>query len=168
MLEKLLLPGPSSASRQNPSPGTVGKAGENARTAARPVSCLRQGEASETPIDHAALMNIAALQRPGSPPLLQKVISIYFQNSGEILQKLHQALEQGNADETRKGAHSLKSSSGNLGAKQLAFLSKQLEDAGRSNRLEKAGPLLDQIETEHGRVIAALQGELEGVAHARS
>jgi len=167
-LGRLLLPGPSMATQPRPAAGTVQKASEPAKAAELPVSCPSQAVTSETPIDHRALINIAALQRPGAPPLLQKVISIYFQSSGELLEKLDQALEQGDADATRKGAHTLKSSSGNLGAKQLAFLSKQLEEAGRANCLEKAGLLLSQIKTEHGRVVAALQGELEGVANVQS
>jgi len=166
-LARLLLPGPSLASPPLAAAGTVAEASQPARAAEMPVSCSPQTVSSESPIDHRALMSIAALQRPGAPPLLQKVITIYFQSSGEQLEKLGQALEQGDADTTRKEAHILKSSSGNLGARQLALLSKQLEDAGRTNCLEKAGPLLNQIRTEHSRVVAALQGELEGVADVR-
>jgi len=167
-LAGLLLPGPRLVSQPRPAAGTVEKASEPARAAEIPVSCPPQTVSSESPIDHRALKNIAALQRPGAPPLLQKVISIYFQNSGELLERLNQALEQGDADATRKEAHTLKSSSGNLGARQLALLSKQLEDVGRTHCLEKAGPLLNQIRTEHSRVVAALQGELEGVANAQN
>ena len=122
----------------------------------------------ETPIDHRALLNIAALQRPGAPPLLAKVISMYFQGSNELLGELRQALKDGNAEATRKAAHSLKSSSANLGAGQLASLCNELEDAGRRNSMEKAGPLLGRIKTEHGRVVAVLREELAGVANAQS
>jgi HPt (histidine-containing phosphotransfer) domain-containing protein len=110
-------------------------------------------------------MNIATLQRPGAPPIVSKVISLYFQSSNEVLLKLRQAIQQGDADATRQAAHTLKSSSANVGARQLALLSKQLEDACRNNSMEKAGLLLDRITTEHGRVVAALQGELAGVAN---
>jgi HPt (histidine-containing phosphotransfer) domain-containing protein len=113
-------------------------------------------------------MNIAALQRPGSPCILSKVISLYLQSSNELLEKLCQAVKQRDADATRKAAHTLKSSSANVGAGQLAFLSKQLEDAGLTNSMEKAGPLLDLIKAEHNRVAAVLQGELAGVANAQS
>jgi len=121
-----------------------------------------------TPIDHRALANIAALQRPGSQPILSKVISLYFENSGDLLGKLRLAIEKGDADSTREAAHSLKSSSANVGATQLAFLSKELEAAARDHSMEKASPLWEQIKREHGRVVAALQCELDGVANARS
>ena len=125
-----------------------------------------KGSPAGAPIDRHALANIAALQRPGSPPVLPKVISMYLKSSGELLEKLARALEEGDAETTRRTAHTLKSSSANVGASRLASLSKQLEDAGRSNSLQKAGLLLEQIKAEHGQVVAALQEELEGVANA--
>jgi signal transduction histidine kinase/DNA-binding response OmpR family regulator/HPt (histidine-containing phosphotransfer) domain-containing protein len=168
ILEKWLLPGPNLAKHPHPAAGDVEKASETAKGAEMPVSCSPQDVADETPIDHRALMNIAALQRPGSPPILQKVISLYFQSSGELLEKLRQGLEQGDADTTRRAAHTLKSSSANLGARQLASLSQELEEAGRTNSLERTGALLDRIETEYRRVAAVLQGELEGAANGQS
>jgi len=47
-------------------------------------------------------------------------------------------------------------------------LSKELEEAGRRKSLENARLLLDEIKREHGRVVAALRSELNGVANARS
>jgi len=96
------------------------------------------------------------------------VISLYLHDSGELLGKLRLALEQGDADATRTAAHTLKSNSANVGAKQLASLSKELEEAGRRKSLENARLLLDEIKREHGRVVAALRSELNGVANARS
>ena len=130
------------------------------------LSPREEGSVGEPTIDRHALRNIAALQRPGSPPVLPKVISMYLKSSGELLEKLARALEEGDAETTRRTAHTLKSSSANVGASRLASLSKQLEDAGRSNSLQKAGLLLEQIKAEHGQVVAALQEELEGVANA--
>jgi CheY-like chemotaxis protein len=168
MLEKWLLPRPSLEKQPLSGAGTVEKAAETTRTAEMPVSSPTQAMAGEPLIDTRALMNIAALQRPGAPPILPKLISLYFQSSSVLLEKLRQALAEGDADTTRRAAHSLKSSSANLGAVQLASLSKELEDAGRTNSLEKAGPLFEQIRTGHGRVVAALQAELAGVANAQS
>ena len=167
VLEKWLLPRPDVANRAHPAAGDE-KPPRGRETAEMLVSRSPQGVAEVPPIDHRALMNIAALQRPGSPPILAKVISMYFQSSTELLERLRQALKQRDADATRKAAHALKSSSANLGATQLASLTKELEDAGRSNSMEKAWPLLDRINTEHGRVVAVLEEELAGVANARS
>lgn len=155
------------AGQEQPAAASDDKASNDSGTADTPVSAAPYSTEG-TPVDHLALAKIAELQRPGSPPILAKVISIYLHDSAELLVKLRLALEQGDADATRTAAHTLKSNSANVGAKQLASLSKELEEAGRSKSLENARLLLDQIKREHGRVVAALKSELNGVANARS
>jgi HPt (histidine-containing phosphotransfer) domain-containing protein len=83
-----------------------------------------------------------------------------------LLETLRQALGEGDVEAIRKAAHTLKSSSANLGARKLASLSSQLEAAGRANSVDQVGPLLDSIKAEHSRVIAELERELAGVANA--
>jgi CheY-like chemotaxis protein len=157
MLEKWLLRQQMLDKQPIPAAANGEKASETVEVT---VSSSAPAVANDSPIDDRALLNIAALQRPGSPPILSKVISLYFQSSNELLEKLRQALEQGDAEATRRAAHTLKSSSANLGAKQLASLSKELEDSGHANSMERAGFLLQQIKTEHGRVVVALQAQL--------
>jgi CheY-like chemotaxis protein len=167
VLQKWLLPRPGLAKQAHPAAGSAKNVSQTAKTAELPVSCSPQAVGGESRIDHRALASIAALQRPGAPPILPKVISSYFQSSSELMAKLRQAVEKGDAEATRQAAHSLKSSSANLGAKQLASLSKELEDAGRSRSMQNTGPLWERIKTEHGRVVAALQEELTGAANAQ-
>ena len=168
ILIKWLQPQPTTQIQPRPATVTSEKwPAKAAGEAAAPVSGSPPAEPGEPAIDRQALVNIAALQRPGLPALLPKVIATYLQTSTELLEKLRQAIEQGDPEAARKGAHSLKSSSANLGARKLASLSKELEDVGRTNSMEKARPLLERVETEHGRVVAALQGELRGVADAQ-
>jgi HPt (histidine-containing phosphotransfer) domain-containing protein len=93
---------------------------------------------------------------------------MYLHDSCELLGKLRLAFEQGDADATRTAAHALKSNSANVGAKQLASLSKELEEAGRRKSMENARLLLEEIKREHGRVVAALRSEVKGVPNARS
>jgi CheY-like chemotaxis protein len=166
ILEKWLLPRSGLAQPAHFAAGSGETPPKGAEAAEMPISCPPQNGPDEVTIDRRALMNIAALQRPGSPSILAKVISLYLQSSSELLAKLSQALESGDPAATRKAAHSLKSSSANVGARQLASLSSELEDAGRTNSLERAGPLLDRIAAEHNRVVAKLEGELAGVANA--
>ena len=168
ILEKWLLPGPSLAQPAHRTTDSAKNVAPTAKTAEIPASCSPQAAGGEPPIDYRALANIAALQRQGTPPLLPKVISTYFQSSSELMEKLRQAVEKGEAEATRQAAHSLKSSSANLGAKQLASLSKELEDVGRSHSMQKTGPLWERIRTEHGRVVAALQKELTGGVNAHA
>jgi HPt (histidine-containing phosphotransfer) domain-containing protein len=61
----------------------------------------------------------------------------------------------------QKVAHSLKSSSANVGALRLSALFKELETVGRMNSLEKAGPLLSEIGAEYQAVEGALRVEIQ-------
>jgi len=169
MLGKWLLPQRATETHAQPGLGAAEKQTSPAAEGgeARVPSCPLAAK-GESPITRSYLANIAALQRPGRPSLLVKVISTYFQSSSELLKELQQAIEQADAEGIRKAGHSLKSSSANLGARQLAALSKELEEAGRTHSLEKTRLLLNQIKSEHGRVVAALQAELTGVAYGQS
>jgi HPt (histidine-containing phosphotransfer) domain-containing protein len=68
-------------------------------------------------------------------------------------------VEQGDSNETYKTAHSLKSSSANIGALPLAELFKKLEALAKDNSLDQAKPVLAHISSEYERVRNALQRE---------
>jgi two-component system sensor histidine kinase/response regulator len=118
--------------------------------------------APENPTLEAEVLDrIRALQRPGTPSLLAKIIGVYLDNSLTLVQRLREALAQGDAAALCETAHSLKSSSANLGAAQLATLCKELEYRGREQRLEGAAALLTQLEVEYDQAREALAVELE-------
>jgi HPt (histidine-containing phosphotransfer) domain-containing protein len=64
------------------------------------------------------------------------------------------------ADAIRQAAHSLKSSSANLGAVQLADLCKTLELCSREKKLSDTATFLNQIEIQYDQVQEALIVEL--------
>jgi HPt (histidine-containing phosphotransfer) domain-containing protein len=72
------------------------------------------------------------------------------------------AVEQGDALETYKAAHTLKSSSGNIGALSLAELFKKLEALAKDQSLDQAKSMLAHISLEYERVRNALQLEMSG------
>jgi HPt (histidine-containing phosphotransfer) domain-containing protein len=78
-----------------------------------------------------------------------------------LLQRMRDAVAGEDGDALRQAAHSLKSSSANLGATQLATLSKELEHRGRDRRLEGAAELLQAFEAHYLRVRDALTCELQ-------
>lgn len=103
-------------------------------------------------LDESALENIRALQRPGKPDILQTVIGHYLASAPKLLQGLRQAVESGDAKALRMAAHSLKSSSRNLGAQALAALCQELEHMGRASTIEGATALLADLEADYGHV----------------
>jgi signal transduction histidine kinase/CheY-like chemotaxis protein/sensor domain CHASE-containing protein len=110
-----------------------------------------------TTLDPRTLEQIRALQRPGAPDLLGKIILLYLDNSRSLTEKIRAALAAGDANALQEAAHALKSSSGNVGATGLAEIARQLEALGREGNAEAATRLVDPMLQEYARVVSALQ-----------
>lgn len=126
----------------------------------RPVTRVAQGHAAV--LDQGAIARIQALQRDGSPPVLERVIGIYLDAAPKLIAEIRTAVEKRDALRLQRAAHSLKSSSANLGAQKLSELCKELENMGRLAKLEGAALKLDVLEFEFDAVRNAL--ELQRVA----
>jgi PAS domain S-box-containing protein len=122
--------------------------------------------ASSSAIDYQTLMAIRALQRPGKPDVLEKAINMYLDTTPELLRNLRIGLDARDATAVHRAAHSLKSSSANLGARELAALCKELETIGRTQALELAGPVLTRLESGYATVQGLLKAELQGTTSA--
>ncbi|MCP4995992.1 MAG: response regulator [Gammaproteobacteria bacterium] len=112
-----------------------------------------------SPIAHQALDNMRALQRPGRPNILNRVICIYLDTAPGLIETINRSVVGKDADGLRRAAHSLKSSSANLGAMRFSAICKKLEAMGREGKTEAAMRLSESLNTEHQRVIAALKVE---------
>jgi len=99
---------------------------------------------------------LRVLQRAGTPNVLDKLINIYFNTSAELFHSMHNSLTAGDAAGLSSAAHSLKSSSANLGALNLAALCQQMENFGRECTLARAELLMADIETEYAAVCESL------------
>lgn len=73
------------------------------------------------------LQKFNAIQRPGRPDVTKKIIDYYLQNTPESMEVLQRAVANNDMDGTRFEAHSLKSSSLNIGAEKLSALYRTLE-----------------------------------------
>jgi HPt (histidine-containing phosphotransfer) domain-containing protein len=93
------------------------------------------------------LNNIKSLQRPGRPNLLSKVIEEYVASAPRLMGTIRQGIVDGDSTALRSAAHSLKSSSANVGASSLAALCRQIEAIGQAHATDGADALLQQIET---------------------
>jgi len=107
-------------------------------------------------LDERALAQIRALQQPGTPDLLSKIIGLYLNNSLKLLQRIRDGVADADPEILRQAAHSLKSSSANLGAIELAAVCKEMEQRGRERQLEDTADLLRQLETCYDQAREAL------------
>jgi HPt (histidine-containing phosphotransfer) domain-containing protein len=85
---------------------------------------------------------------------------MYLENAPTVLEELRRAIAGGDASAVWKIAHSLKSSSASLGAKQLAQHIGDMEGRARQNDLVEADSRLVSIETEFQKVSSALRETL--------
>ncbi len=108
-------------------------------------------------LDHAFLNNM----RVHRPQLYQRLLSAYITHSPGNVGQLLDALAAKQSDALFLAAHSLKSSSANVGAKRIAELARQIEAGVRSGSIEDVTPLVDDLRIEFGRTQAALQLALQ-------
>ena len=108
-------------------------------------------------LDRAPLAAIRALRQPGQPDPLERVVGLYLQSALSLKQRLQQALTAGDAEELRQAAHTLKSSSANLGGQRLAARCRELEALGRDGRLPDAAAKFAQVEHEFAGFVVALE-----------
>ena len=112
-------------------------------------------------LDRQVLEQLGKVLTNGKPELLARVINLYLTESPKLLRKLKQAAGASNAAEMANSAHSLKSSSANVGARTLSRYCADLETSARRADTEEARRLVAKVESEHGSVQTALAAEVE-------
>lgn len=113
-------------------------------------------------LDTQALLRIRGMQQQGGPDILATVIQLYLDSSRELMEKIRAGVAARDAKAVGDAAHTLKSSSANLGAVRLPVLARQLESMRRESDLGMMRPLADELALEYARVVEALRGEMQG------
>lgn len=89
-----------------------------------------------------------------------ELINMYVSDSQARIDALKSTVAANDCESVRREAHSLKGSSGNIGAGIMAELAKQVEQKGRDEDLNGVDDLLSQIETEYQSIKVTLEGML--------
>jgi HPt (histidine-containing phosphotransfer) domain-containing protein len=97
-------------------------------------------------IDTGYLDGIRALQRPGKPDLLKKIIDQYCVDGVRQIELIRCGYAAGHTAAIQGASHRLKSSSANLGALRLAELCEELEGISREGALPADMTLIARIE----------------------
>jgi len=113
-------------------------------------------------INEKAIDTIRSLQRPGKEDLLGKVVQVYFDKTPGLISDMQQAVKEGDLDEVKASAHSLKSSSAYVGADSLSDKCRRIESAAAAEDWETIARLADSIAGEY----EAVAGELNGLLKA--
>ena len=108
-------------------------------------------------LDLALLDSLRRLEEMTGKPLIHEIVDGFLAEAPRRLALLQDALARADAKDLVFLAHSLKGSSGQIGAVRVAALSRELEQAGRRDDLGSAPALLDELERELARVAPLLE-----------
>ena len=121
---------------------------------------LRVGEpavAAEDVLDGAALDELREL---GDADFLRELVRLFIEQAPRNLEVARAALDVGDLEAAAKAAHTIKSSSGYLGARRLTKLSLQLEQRARAGEGAEVGRALEALTAEYDVVRQALLGHI--------
>lgn len=94
----------------------------------------------QTPLTDESVLE--ALLRYGSPSFLARLVDVYLETTGPLVDSAESSASTGDWDTLVFAAHSLKSSAGNLGLPRLLDTVQDLEFAARSKDAKNATHLV--------------------------
>jgi two-component system, sensor histidine kinase and response regulator len=115
-------------------------------------------------LDRQVLSQLRELENADDPNLLRRVLKLYVDESPRLLEKLQQAVQQKDMREIELTAHTLKSSSANIGATALAGLCGEIHSAVRVLDVKRTEKIFAEIEIAFRHVQAALTTEIQQLA----
>jgi HPt (histidine-containing phosphotransfer) domain-containing protein len=104
-------------------------------------------------LDDDALRNLRDL---GGDEFLGEVIDAFRADAPGLIATLRSSLDEQNAEELRRAAHTLKSNGATLGAGEFAELCRTLEHRAKEGELDGASELVDRIDQEYRPLEEAL------------
>jgi len=93
-------------------------------------------------------------------PNLQQAVTPYLEDMPLNLEQLETAVEQKDADTVRSLAHTIKGSSGNLGATNMIQLARKVEELEQAGKIDAIHPLLSQLRSAFDDVAILLYSEV--------
>jgi PAS domain S-box-containing protein len=135
---------------------------------AKALRRVRPHEASRTPSaeDQGASLDTSAvesLRELGGGAFLAEVIDTFLGDAPALVAALRTSYEQGDTEELRRAAHTLKSNGQTFGAGRFSGLCRELEERARSGEVDGAAELVDRIEREY-RALEETLAELRSTA----
>jgi HPt (histidine-containing phosphotransfer) domain-containing protein len=102
-------------------------------------------------LDPAVVESLRQLTPPGEPDVLVEILGVFLTDVPRRIAQLKAAWRGGDAAGVQRAAHSLKGSSGNIGADALFDVCRQLDDRAKSGEL-RLEELIAALDREYGRV----------------
>jgi HPt (histidine-containing phosphotransfer) domain-containing protein len=114
--------------------------------------------ARESPIDLAELCRLGdTATGDTSRNFVHDIIELFLTLAPDIYNTCKAAFADGDAQSVARAAHKLKSQAAYFGAQRMVHVCKQIEQFGYEGQVQRCERLLDDLEDELDRVVAALQ-----------
>jgi len=105
-------------------------------------------------IDQSALNILRTIQPDGERHFLRRIITLYMSSTQDSIDKLTSALNVDDIVQLIRPAHSMKSSSANIGAMQLMKSCEKLEFDSRQGRFNQNRQQIENVIKEYQRVVS--------------
>ncbi|MEE8300912.1 MAG: response regulator, partial [Candidatus Tectomicrobia bacterium] len=135
-------------------PSAAGSAPPSDAAASETSTLAKQG--LQSALDAETFHALKELCDDGDPTFLLSLIEPFIQDTVAHIDALHAAIDTSNAAALERTAHTLKSSSGYIGALGMAELCRTLQTLGHAGSIPEAVPLVNQLAAEFERVRRAL------------
>ncbi|NKB35303.1 MAG: response regulator [Pseudomonadales bacterium] len=108
-------------------------------------------------ISSTHLEKLRALQRTDKPSVIVRMADIYLQESGKHIDGIREGLIEGDAARIESCAHTLKSSTANVGSTKLPTLFKSIERKAKSGDLDAVSQLFETVQAQSMALNESLQ-----------
>jgi HPt (histidine-containing phosphotransfer) domain-containing protein len=110
-------------------------------------------------LDPAVVESLRQLTPPGEPDVLSEILTVFLTEVPRRIDRLKAAWRLGDAAEVQRSAHSLKGSSGNIGAEALFDVCRQIDERAKARdvRLDQLDTLIAALDREYVRVEAEIR-----------
>jgi CheY-like chemotaxis protein/HPt (histidine-containing phosphotransfer) domain-containing protein len=111
-------------------------------------------------INTNVLSQLRELDPAGGMGLARKILQAYLNGSIDSMAQIERALAENDAETLRRAAHSLKSSSANVGAERLSAMFKWMEGLGKEGKMGEVSTAFDATRREYAQVLVEIRALL--------
>ena len=111
-------------------------------------------------LDPAVVDSLRQLTPPGEPDVLAEILTVFLTEVPRRIDRLTTAWRAGDAAEVQRAAHSLKGSSGNIGADALFEVCRQIDERAKAGEL-RIDQLIAALDREYLNVEAEIKRLLQ-------
>jgi HPt (histidine-containing phosphotransfer) domain-containing protein len=110
-------------------------------------------------VDMTVLRSYEEIQIAGEPDLIVELIDLYLEDAPRRMAVMRKSLADSNWTLLKREAHSLRGSSGNVGALAMARICQEIEGAESAGMFRGIEALLSRLEQELERVLYIFRAE---------